>query len=235
MTHTDSDALDSLRPRRAIRVLVADDHPLTRLGIRHALGDGFLVCAEAGDADGAVAAAMRERPDICLLDVGMPGNGIRAAARIAAQLPGAAVVMISAAGDDDTLFAALRAGAVGYLPKEMAFTRLPEALLGVLDGEAAVPRDVTARLLGEFRRPGRIRSHRHPMRAGANLTSRETDVLELLVEGLGTMEIGQRLFLAPPTVRSHVAALMRKFGVRDRDALRALFRDSQRVREDDRL
>ena len=235
MTQTDSGALDAPRPSRAIRVLVADDHPLTRLGIRHALGDGFEVCGEAGDADDAVGTAIRERPDICLLDVGMPGNGIQAAARIAAELPGAAVVMISAAADDDTLFAALRAGAVGYLPKEMAFTRLPEALRGVLDGEAAVPRNVTARLLAELRRPGSVRAQRHPMRAGANLTTRETDVLELLVEGLGTIEIGQRLFLAPPTVRSHVAALMRKFGVRDRDALRALFDDSQRVRDGGRL
>src|SRR5205823_5490100 len=148
-----------------------------------------------------------------------------AAARIVAQLPGALVVMISAADDDDTLFAVLRAGAVGYLPKESAFTRLPEALLGVLDGEAAVPRDLTGRLLGEFRRPGRISSLRQATRAGANLTSRETDVLELLVQGLGTAEVGQRLFLAAPTVRSHVAALMRKFAVRDRDALRALFDD----------
>src|SRR5438132_9142210 len=231
MMQPNCDALGAPRAERAIRVLVADDHPLTRLGIRHALGDGFEVCAEADDAEAAEEAALREQPDICLLDVGMPGNGIQAAARIAALLPGAAVVMISAARDDDTLFAALRAGAVGYLTKEMAFARLPQALLGVLDGEAAVPREVTARLLVELRRQGRIRSRRHPMRAGANLTSRETDVLELLVEGLGTIEIGQRLFLAPPTVRSHVTALMRKFGMRDRPALRALFADSQPVPE----
>jgi two-component system NarL family response regulator len=203
-------------------VLVADDHPLTRMGIRVALGDGFDVCAEADDADGALAAALREVPDICLLDVAMPGNGIEAAARIVAALPGVAVVMVSAARDDETLFAALRAGAIGYLPKEMALTRLPDALLGVLDGEAAVPRDATARLLGELRRPHR--GHR-PGHGGPNLTSRETDVLELLLEGLGTTEIGQRLFLTPPTVRSHVAAVMRKHGVRDRDALRAIFDD----------
>jgi len=210
---------------RSIRVLVADDHPLTRLGIRHALDDGFDVCAEAGDAETAVAAALREEPDICLLDVAMPGNGIAAAARIAAQVSRPAIVMISAACDDETLFAALRAGAVGYLPKEMAFTRLPEALRGVLEGQAAVPRHVTARLLGEFRRPARIRPLRPGMRAGANLTGRETDVLELLLHGLCTAEIGRQLFLSPPTVRSHVAALMRKFGVHDRDALRALFTD----------
>ena len=215
-------------------MLLADDHPLTRLGIRLALGDRFEICAEADNADGAVAAALREKPHICLLDVGMPGNGIQAAARIAAQLPEVAIVMISAADDHDTLFAAVRAGAVGYLLKESDLIRLPEVLLRVLDGEAAVPRTVTARLLGELRRPG-VRHLRQGTRVGGNLTSRETDVLELVLDGLSTSEIGQRLFLAPPTVRSHVAAVMRKTGVRDRDALRALFDDSHRVREDDRL
>jgi len=222
MNPLESDASAVDEPRRPVRVLIADDHPLTRLGIRHALGDGFEVCAEVGDADSALEAARREKPDICLLDVGMPGNGIHAANRIAAQVPGTAVVMISAAGDDETLFAALRAGAVGYLPKESAFTRLAEALRGVLDGEAAVPREVTARLLWEFRRPGRFRT-RETTRATANLTGRETDVLELLLEGLGTADISRKLFLAPPTVRSHVAALLRKFEVRDRAAMRALF------------
>jgi DNA-binding NarL/FixJ family response regulator len=228
MVGHESAAMRRYEPIRRVRVLVADDHPLVRLGIRHALGDGFEVCAEADDADGAVAAAQRERPDICLLDVSMPGNGINAAARIAADLPGVAVVMISAARDDATLFSALRAGAVGYLPKEMALTRLPEALLGVLAGEAAVPRDVTARLLCEFRRPKASRHFGRGGRAG-NLTSRETDVLELILEGLGTADISQRLFMSHPTVRSHVAAVMRKFAVRDRDALRALFDDPDRV------
>jgi DNA-binding NarL/FixJ family response regulator len=227
------DALDAVPPRRAIRVLVADDHPLTRLGIRHALGDGFEVCAEVGDADSAVAAALRERPDICLLDVDMPGDGIRTAARIAAELPGVAVVMISADDGHDMLMAALEAGAVGYLRKEQAFTRLPEALLGVLDGEAALSRLGVAELLGEFRRRGNVRPH--PRRMGANLTSRETDVLELLLQGFGTADVGRRLSMAQPTVRSHVAALMRKFTVRNRDALLALFDDSARGRRDDRV
>lgn len=231
MTHVPSDAPETRDPGRGIRVLVADDHPLTRLGIRLALGDGFHVCAEAADAEGAVAAALREEPDICLLDVGMPGNGIEAAARILAALPQVAVVMISAARDDDTLFAALRAGAIGYLRKDMALDRLPEALLGVLDGEAAVPRDIIGRLLGEFRR----RTGGNHLRAGAPLTSRETDVLELLLEGLGTAEISQRLYLSPPTVRSHIAAVMRKFAVRDRAALRGLFAGSDRSRQEDRL
>src|SRR5882724_11508707 len=92
---------------RAARVLVADDHPVTRMGIRHALaGGGFVVCAEEGDAEAAVAAAVRENPDICLLDVRMPGSGLLAAERIADLVPGAAVVMISASSDDATVFAA---------------------------------------------------------------------------------------------------------------------------------
>ena len=233
MTVQDSPAIGTYGCNWVVRVLVADDHPLTRLGIRIALGDRFDVCAEADDADSAVAAARREEPDICLLDVAMPGNGIDAAARILAELPGTRIVMVSAAGDDETLFAAVRAGAVGYLPKEMALARLPEALMGVLDGEAAVPRDVTARLLAEIRRP-----NGHRLRNGsrvANLTSRETDVLELLLEGLGTADIGQKLFLSRPTVRSHIAAVMRKFGVRDREALRELFDGTGRPPERDRL
>ena len=235
MTAEDSGTAGMSGSKRSVRVVVADDHPLTRLGIRHALGEGFEVCAEVGDADSAVEAALREKPDICLLDVGMPGNGIEAAARIVADLPGTAVVIISAARDDETLLAALRAGAVGYLTKEMAFTRLPQALLGVLDGEAAVPRDVTARLLGELRRPRATPRLRPTGRGGVDLTSRETDVLELLLEGLATAEIGRRLYMAPPTVRSHVAAVMRKLGARDRDALRAMFDRPGGVSEDDRV
>jgi two-component system NarL family response regulator len=212
--------------RTPVRVLVADDHPLTRLGIHHALdGEGFEMCAEAADADGAVEAAVRERPDVCLLDVRMPGGGIRAAERIIELVPECVVVMITASTDDETLFAALRAGAVGYLLKDRALGRLTEALTGVLDGEAAVPRDLTARVLAEFRRRGR--PHRLPGgHPGVNLTSRETDVLELLRQGLGTAEMGTRLFLAPATVRTHVSALMRKFGVRDRQALCELLRDA---------
>ena len=231
MTAPDSPASGTNDCNRVVRVLVADDHPLTRLGIRIALGDRFDVCAEADDADSAVTAARLAEPDICLLDVSMPGNGIEAAARILAELPGTRIVIVSAARDDETLFAALRAGAVGYLPKEMALDRLPEVLFGVLEGEAAVPRDVTARLLAEIRRP-----NGHRLRNGsrvANITSRETDVLELVLEGLGTADIGQKLFLSRPTVRSHIAAVMRKFGVRDREALKTLFDGTDRLPEGD--
>jgi two-component system nitrate/nitrite response regulator NarL len=208
---------------RVARVLIADDHPLTRMGIRHAIsGDSFVVCAEAGDAPEAVAAAIRENPDICLLDVSMPGDGIVAAERIADLVPAAAVVMISASTDDEIVLAALRAGAVGFLLKEAVLGRLPEALLGVLNGEAAVPREMTARLIDEFRRGAR-RQRCPRLPSGMSLTSRETDVLELLQKGFGTADIGARLYLASATVRTHVAALLRKFAVKDRAALVSLF------------
>lgn len=213
------------RAGRTVRVLVADDHPVTCMGIRHALeGGAFVVCAEARDADAAVEAALRDRPDICLLDVHMPGGGILAAGRITDLVPGAAVVMISASTDDDTVFDALRAGAVGFLQKDAVFERLPEALLGVLNGEAAVPRETTARLIREFRL-GR-RNHRIPrVPPGISLTSRETDVLDLLLRGCSTAEIGAQLYLASATVRTHVAALLRKFAVKDRGALLTVFDD----------
>lgn len=214
---------------RPVRVLIADDHPFTRLGLRAALADPrFEVCAECGDADQAVAAAERERPDVCLLDVCMPGNGIKAAGRILQSVPGTAVVMVTAWTDDDTILDALQIGAVGILPKEMAFDRLPEVLIGVLHGEAAVPRDVTARLLGALRSRSRPALPAGEGRAWRSLTSRERDVLELLLEGCNTNEIRTRLFLSAATVRSHVAALLRKFGVHKREALLALL-DADRV------
>lgn len=215
-------------PRRAgigtrVRVVIADDHPLTRAGIRCLLeGADFEVCAEAADATGAVEATRREMPDICLLDVSMPGDGIRAAQEITQKFPGVAVVMVTAATDVETVLAALQAGAVGYLPKTGSLARLPETLLGVLRGEAAIPRDLMARVLAEVGSGVRAQRHQVSGRLGVSLTSRETDVLELLQRGLGTNEISERLFLSPTTVRTHVSALLRKFAVRDRAALRDL-------------
>jgi DNA-binding NarL/FixJ family response regulator len=212
-----------------VRCLVADDHPLTRAGIRVALeGRGFTVCAEAGDADEAVAIAEREQPEICLLDVIMPGNGIRAAERIRELLPRTTIVMLTAADDDETLFDSLRAGAVGFLPKDMALDRLPEALRGALLGEPAIPRLVTARILSEFHRRGALLTSDNRRTLGS-LTSRETDVLQLLGQGLGTADIALRLYLSQATIRSHVASVMRKLGVGNRTALRELL-DAQQSR-----
>lgn len=210
----------------ATKVLVADDHPATRAGVRSALeGRGFAVCAEAADAAGAVEGALRTRPSVCLLDIHMPGNGIAAAAEISALLPDTAVVMLTVSQDDDDLFAALRAGAVGYLLKDTDPDRLPNALQGVLNGEAALPRSLVARVLDEFRaREQRRRRHGHVL----DLTRREWDVLELLGEGLSTAQIAERLFISRVTVRTHVAAALRKLRVPDRKAAIELLRELAR-------
>jgi len=200
-------------------VLIADDHPATRAGVRLALErGGFVVCAEVPDGPSAIEAALRERPDVCLLDINMPGNGIEATKAIVRQLPETAVVMLTVSRSDADLFDALRAGASGYLLKDTDPARLPHALRGVLDGEAALPRRLVALVIDEFRE--RRRRRRLPLvkGRGVDLTEREWEVLELLREGLSTAEIGSRLFIAPVTVRTQVSAILKKLHVPDREA-----------------
>jgi DNA-binding NarL/FixJ family response regulator len=199
------------------RVLIADDHAMAREGIRLVLErGGFEICAEVGDGPSAVEAAERERPDVCLLDVRMPGSGIRAAEEIARRVPESAIVMLTVSRRDSDLFDALRAGASGYLLKDTHPNRLPLALQGVLDGEAALPRDLVALLIDEFRERGRRRPHLR--RRGVVLTDRESQVLEMLDEGLSTNQIAERLFVEPVTVRTHVSAILRKLHVPSRKA-----------------
>jgi DNA-binding NarL/FixJ family response regulator len=204
-----------------IRVLLADDHPSTRAGVRLALeGQGFLVCAEAEDAAGAVEAAVRERPDLCVLDIGMPGSGIAAAAEIGELLPEIPVVMLTVSTNEEDLFAALRVGARGYLLKDTNPERLPLALRGVLEGEAALPRTLVTLVIEEFGKRARRRRllNREHFGPEARLTEREWDVLELLREGLATAEIGERLSISPVTVRRHVSEILRKLKVPSREA-----------------
>jgi CheY-like chemotaxis protein len=129
------------RPRRRPpRTLIADDHVPTRARVRVILEQaGFEVCAEVGSARRAVQAAVSERPDICLLDINMPGNGIAAAAEISARLPSTAVVMLTVSSEEQDVSESLRAGARGYVLKDMDLTRIPETLRAVLAGETAVP------------------------------------------------------------------------------------------------
>jgi DNA-binding NarL/FixJ family response regulator len=207
------------------RVLIADDHAPTRAGVRRALeAGGFDVCGEASDGEEAVERALAERPDVCLLDISMPGGGgIRAAAAISEQLPDTAIVMLTAFAGDDELFDSLKAGAAGYLLKETDPNRLPFALRGILDGEAAVPRRLVARLIDEFRSQGRRRRLPITGKRGPELTSRQWEVLELMGEGYTTSEIGRRLDVSPTTVRRHVSDILEKLGVSDRREAIALF------------
>ena len=208
------------------KVLIADDHPPTRAGVRATLeAAGFEVCCEVGDAPSAIAKALEEKPDLCLLDIHMPGGGISAADKITSQLPDTAVVMLTVSRNDVDLFDSLRAGAAGYLLKDTDPDRLPIALKGVLAGEAAVPRQLVSRLIEEFR-GGRTR-RRLPRIGGrgVELTSREWDVLNLLSEACTTEQIAERLFVSPGTIRSHVASMLKKLNVPTREAAVALLQE----------
>jgi DNA-binding NarL/FixJ family response regulator len=206
------------------RVLIADDHPPTRADVRVALEQaGFSICGEAWTANGAIEQAVREAPDVCLLDIHMPGGGISAASVISTRVPGTSIVMLTVSQEDDDLFAALKAGADGYLLKTTDPERLPYALEGVLRGEAALPRSLVTRVLAEFRRRQQRRAL--PGRAGlGKLTVRECEVLELLAEGHSTAEIANKLFISRATVRTHVASTLRKLRAPDRKAAVALLK-----------
>ena len=206
-----------------IRVLIADDHAPTRADMREALerSGRFTVCAEAADGAAAVEAAVRERPDLCLLDIRMPGSsGIAATREITTRLPGTKVVMLTVSLDDDDLLNALRGGAVGYLLKDIDPDRLPYALNDAMEGGAPIPRRLVARLVSEFRDHG---PRRRPVaEPGYDLTSREWEVLSLLRDGLTTKQMASKLFVSSATVRSHVASVLKKLHLPDREALRKL-------------
>jgi DNA-binding NarL/FixJ family response regulator len=211
-------------------VLIADDHEPTREDVRRALEDDetLCVCAVVADAAQAVRAAVRERPDICLLDVRMPGGGVAAAWEIAARLPHVKIVMFTVSDDDADLFAALRAGAHGYLLKTMNLRRLRDALVGVWSGEAAIQRTLVARVLDRFHgREPRWRQVIGGTVADRRLTSREWEVLELLAQRRSTADIGRALMLSASAVRVHIASIVRKLEVADRFAAAELFQRSR--------
>jgi DNA-binding NarL/FixJ family response regulator len=208
-----------------LSVLIADDHAPTRDDVRAALEGhpGIEVCAEVADAAAAIEAALRLRPDICLLDIRMPGGGIAAAWEITARLPETGVVIFTVSREDDDLFDALRAGASGYLLKDTDPARLPLALLDVVRGDAAIPRALVARLATEFRDRGPRRRALLGNGGNGHLTSREWEVLELLRDGLSTGEIAEKLCITQVTARSHIAGILKKLRVPDRQAAIKLF------------
>jgi DNA-binding NarL/FixJ family response regulator len=198
-----------------IRVVVADDHPLFREGLRSVLdaADDLELTAEAADGAEAVELLATGLADVVLLDVNMPGmNGIDAAARIAEVAPSVAILMLTMFADDASVFAALRAGARGYVLKDSARDDLLRAIRGVARGEAIFSPAIASRVLDYF-------NSRHPSVAAdafPMLTSRERDVLHLIAQGKSNPEIAVHLDLTRKTTSNYVSAILTKLQVRNR-------------------
>jgi DNA-binding NarL/FixJ family response regulator len=202
----------------APRVVIADDHPVVRRGVRMALiRGGFDVVAEASNRDAVISAVSKELPDLCLLDLSMPGGGLQAAEELAVLAPATSVVILTASDRTEDVVAALRTGAVGYLTKDMSPDRLAATLRGVLSGEAAIPRALFGRVLRESRDVAALALGSISV-GDVALTARESETLRLLNSGMTTIEVGETLSLSPITVRRHVSTAVAKLGVADRRA-----------------
>ena len=196
-----------------MRVLVADDHSLFRDGLVSLLeAGGFEVVGQCGDGRAAVEAALRLRPDLVLLDITMPVvTGLEALRQIRAEWPEAKVVMLTASDSDDSLFQASEDGAAGYLLKSLKAEEFLDMLHGVENGEAAMTRQTTARLLAGLTRS----THRPPDLLDA-LTPQETRLLQLLAQGLSNKSIAQGMALSENTVKYHLKNVLQKLGLHNR-------------------
>jgi DNA-binding NarL/FixJ family response regulator len=199
-----------------IKVLIADDQALVRAGFRMIIEarEDLEVVGEATDGDQAIRLAGQTRPDVVLMDVRMPGtDGLTATARLTAAPDPPRVIILTTYDLDEPLYAALRAGASGFLLKDVRPADLVEAIRVVARGEALLAPSVTRRLLDRF-----VATDLVPAAEGvlAQLTEREREVLTLLARGASNAEIAARLVVSETTIKTHVSAVLRKLGVRDR-------------------
>ena len=212
---------------KVIRLVMADDNVRIRTQVRQALeAGGCEVLGEGSTAEEAIALVLQHRPDVALLDIHMPGNGIQAAQQISRSLPQTAIVMLTQSKEDDDLFDSLRAGASGYLLKGGDPATLADSLRGVLVGEAAMPPGLVTRIMQEFRGPSRRRFLRKSA-AADKLSAREWEVMDMLSQGHSTEDVAGRLFVSPTTVRVHVSSVLRKLRVKDRESAFRLLRGDQ--------
>jgi DNA-binding NarL/FixJ family response regulator len=203
---------------RPVRVLLVDDQALFREGLRTLLEvhDDLEVVGEAGNGEEALARIREARPDVVLMDLRMPVlDGVAATRRLSEAHPECRVIVLTTFDDDEDVFEALRAGAVGYLLKDVPSARLAEAIRAAARGESFLEPSVAAKVVAEFSRLSRSVPARSPDLAEP-LTERELEVLRLLARGHSNREIAERLVIAEGTVKNHVTRVFGKLGVPDR-------------------
>ncbi len=196
-----------------LRLLLVDDHALFREGLTSLLSyqDDFTVIGEAEDAESALEQARAFKPDIVLMDVELPGeDGVTATQRLKLEMPDVTVVILTVHDDSLTLFDAIKAGAQGYLVKNVRSRELLEQLRGLARGEAAISRRMAARILEE------IRGQVEPFGPGEELTARELEVLELVAARLSNVEIAERLVISEHTVKNHMKSILAKLHLHNR-------------------
>jgi DNA-binding NarL/FixJ family response regulator len=199
---------------KPLRVVVVDDHELVRQGLTGLLRyqPDLEVVGEAGDAEGAMDVIAKCNPDVVLMDIDLPGeDGITATRRLSATYPELALVMLTVHDDADRLLEAVKAGAQGYLVKNIRSQDLLEQLRGVGRGEAAISRRMAARLLAEFRKQDVLSEG-----ADTILTGRELEVLELVAQRHSNKEIAAQLVLSEHTVKNHLRNILSKLQLRSR-------------------
>ncbi len=196
-----------------LRILLVDDHEVVRMGLRTLLDDvpHVEVIGEAGSAADAITFCAAYQPTVVIIDIRMPGqSGIEACRTITQRWPATQVIMLTSYADDSLIAEAIRAGAVGYVLKQVGNEELMRALNAVREGAALLDPSITRRLLSLFREQTTIPDLFH------NLTEREIEVLRLLSTGKSNTQIADALFLSDKTVRNHVSTILSKLGVENR-------------------
>jgi DNA-binding NarL/FixJ family response regulator len=205
-------------PAESVRVLVVDDHALFRRGLILVLeaDEGIAVIGEAGDGGEALALVGREAPDVVLMDVRMPGlSGIETTRRLVADHPSARVVMLTVSDEEDDLYEAIKAGAVGYLLKEISIEEVAEAVHAVAQGQTLISPSMASKLISEFNSLARQAERRQQL-PPPRLTARELEVLTHVARGLTNRDIAEELFISENTVKNHVRNILEKLHLHSR-------------------